>query len=87
MTIVEDFIASVGNRLLQDDEGLPLVMYHGSAPGRWIQKGATRHTFEQGCFLSSQAKVASLYAADWAQRNDKHEFIQELIQGELEMGD
>ena len=87
MTIVEDFIASVGNRLLQDDAGLPLVMYHGSAPGRWIQKGSTHHTFEQGCFLSSQAKVASLYAADWAQRNDKHEFIQELIQGELEMGD
>ena len=87
MTIVEYFVASVENRMLRDDAGLALVMYHGSAPGRWIQRGATHHTFEHGCFLSSQAKVASLYAADWANRNDRHEFIQELIQGELEMND
>lgn len=87
MTIVENFISSVESCMLRDDAGVPLVMYHGSAPGRWIQKGATRHTFEHGCFLSSHAGVASLYAADWSTREDKHEFIQELIRGEFELGD
>lgn len=61
-------------------------MYHGSAPGRWIQKGGDRHTFEHGCFLSSQPRVASLYAADWATRSDRHEFIQDLVRGELDAG-
>ena len=65
------------------------TLYHGASPGRWSRSGSTPEypRFAAGCFLTSDPGVAALYCADWTARDDRLEYIQQLIEFEFADGD
>lgn len=69
--------------------GLGTILYHGASPGRWSRRGENveEPTFSGGCFMTPNPRLACLYAADWQSREDKHDFIQSVIDEVFALGD
>jgi len=71
--------------------GLMLAMAGaaGPTPGRWSRNGALLDdlSFLGGCFMTPNAHLASMYCADWQARQDKHAFIQLVIDEVFRLGD